>query len=177
MTRLDPDTRSSGENELSRRWFAVSHLSVRYGQALALRDMSIDVRKGEVVAIVGSNGAGKPTLLRASSGLIRPASGEIWFSGRRIDGLAPETIVKLGISHVPEGRRLFVSMTTRENLEIGGHVRDRASVRSELAEVVAHFPVLGRRGRQRAGRLSGGGQEMLALGRALMAKPRLLLLD
>jgi branched-chain amino acid transport system ATP-binding protein len=171
-------SRRSSESQRSGRWFAVSHLSVRYGQALALRDVSIDVRKGEVVAIVGPNGAGKTTLLRAISGLVRPASGEIWFSGRRIDGLAPEAIVKLGISHVPEGRRLFNSMTTRENLEVGGHVRGRASSRSELAAVVAHFPVLGRRrGRQRAGSLSGGEQQMLALGRALMAKPRLLLLD
>jgi branched-chain amino acid transport system ATP-binding protein len=177
MMRRNPSRRRSGESDLSGRWFAVSHLRVRNGEALALRDVSIDVRKGEVVAIVGPNGAGKTTLLRAISGLVRPASGEIWFSGRRIDGLAPETIVKLGISHVPEGRRLFGSMTTRENLEIGGHVRDRASNRSELAAVVAHFPVLGRRGRQRAGSLSGGEQQMLALGRALMAKPRLLLLD
>jgi branched-chain amino acid transport system ATP-binding protein len=159
------------------RWLAVSHLSVRYGQALALRDVSIEVRKGEVVAIIGPNGAGKTTLLRAISGLVRPASGEIWFSGQRIDGLPAERIVKLGIAHVPEGRHLFGSMTTRENLQIGAYVRDRKSARAELASVIGHFPILGRRGRQRAGSLSGGEQQMLALGRALMAKPRLVLLD
>jgi branched-chain amino acid transport system ATP-binding protein len=158
-------------------WFAVSHLSVRYGQAVAVRDVSIDVRKGEVVAIIGPNGAGKTSLLRAISGLVRLASGEIWFSGRRIDGLAPETIVRLGIAQVPEGRHLFGSMTTRENLDIGAYVRDRESARAGLAAVIEHFPILGRRGRQRAGSLSGGEQQMLALGRALMARPRLLLLD
>jgi branched-chain amino acid transport system ATP-binding protein len=139
--------------------------------------VSIDVGQGEVVAIIGPNGAGKTSLLRAVSGLVRPASGEIWFSGRRIDGLAPEAIVKLGIVHVPEGRRLFGSMTTRENLEIGAHVRPRASARLDLATVMEQFPILGRRGRQRAGSLSGGEQQILALARALMAKPRLLLLD
>jgi branched-chain amino acid transport system ATP-binding protein len=159
------------------RWFAVSNLSVRYGQAVAIRDVSIDVGKGEIVAIIGPNGAGKTSLLRAISGLVRPASGEIWFAGRRIDGLAPEKIVRLGIAHVPEGRRLFGSMTTRENLGIGAHVRDRESARAGLATVMEHFPILGRRARQRAGSLSGGEQQMLALGRALMAKPRLLLLD
>jgi branched-chain amino acid transport system ATP-binding protein len=168
-----------GQGEAGRadRWFAVSHLSIRYGQALAIRDVSIDVRKGEVVAIIGPNGAGKTSLLRAISGLVRPASGEIWFSGHRIDGLAPEAIVKLGIAQVPEGRRLFGSMTTRENLEIGAYVRDRKSARADRATIIEHFPILGRRGRQRAGTLSGGEQQMLALGRALMAKPRLVLLD
>jgi branched-chain amino acid transport system ATP-binding protein len=158
-------------------WFATSHLSVRYGQGLAIRDVSIEVARGEVVAIIGPNGAGKTSLLRAISGIVRPAGGEIWFSGHRIDGLAPEKIVKLGIAQVPEGRRLFGSMTTRENLMIGAYVRERESARADLATVVKHFPILGRRGRQRAGSLSGGEQQMLALGRALMAKPRLLLLD
>jgi branched-chain amino acid transport system ATP-binding protein len=166
-----------GQTGPADRWFVVSHLSVRYGQALAVRDVSIDVRKGEVVAIIGPNGAGKTSLLRAVSGLVRPTGGEIWFAGRRIDGLAPETIVRLGIAHVPEGRRLFGTMTTRENLQIGAYARDRASARADLATVVEHFPILGRRGRQSAGSLSGGEQQMLALGRALMAKPRLLLLD
>jgi branched-chain amino acid transport system ATP-binding protein len=166
-----------GETAPADGWFAVSRLSVRYGQALAVRDVSIDVRKGEVVGIIGPNGAGKTSLLRAISGLVRPASGEIWFTGHRIDGLAPEAVVKLGIAHVPEGRRLFGSMTTRENLKLGAYVRDRKPARADLATVVEHFPILGRRGRQRAGSLSGGEQQMLALGRALMAKPRLLLLD
>jgi branched-chain amino acid transport system ATP-binding protein len=169
--------RGPGEPHPADRWFAVSHLSVRYDQALAIRDVSIEVRKGEVVAVIGPNGAGKTSLLRAVSGLVRPAGGEIWFAGHRIDGLAPETIVKLGVTQVPEGRRLFGSMTARENLEIGAYVRDRGSARADLATVVQYFPMLGRRGRQRAGSLSGGEQQMLALGRALMAKPRLLLLD
>ncbi|MCW2686832.1 MAG: hypothetical protein JWR37_1722 [Mycobacterium sp.] len=159
------------------RWFAVSHLSVGYGQGLALTDVSIDVRKGEVVAIVGPNGAGKTSLLRAISGIVRPASGEIWFAGHRIDRLAPEEIVRRGIAQVPEGRRLFGSMTTRENLKIGGYVRKRESAGADLATVIEHFPILGQRGRQRAGSLSGGEQQMLAIGRALMTKPRLLLLD
>jgi branched-chain amino acid transport system ATP-binding protein len=156
---------------------AVSRLGVRYGHALAIRDVSIEVAKGEIVAIIGPNGAGKTSLLRAISGLVRPASGQIRFSGQRIDGLTPEAIVKLGIAQVPEGRRLFGSMTTRENLEMGAYVRDRKSAGEDLATVIEHFPVLGRRGRQRASSLSGGEQQMLALGRALMAKPRLLLLD
>src|SRR5690348_3727426 len=131
----------SGETGPAGRWFAVSHLSVRYGQALAIRDLSIDVRQGEVVAIIGPNGAGKTSLLRAISGLVRPVSGEIWFASHRIGGLAPETIVKLGIAQVPEGRRLFGSMTTLENLEIGGYVRDRESARADLATVIKHFPI------------------------------------
>src|SRR3954471_5320084 len=175
----DSDNAAGGpcETGAADPWFAVSHLSVRYGQALAIRDLSIGIRKGEIVAIIGPNGAGKTSLLLAISGLVRPAGGEIWFSGRRIDGLAPEAIVKLGITQVPEGRRIFGSMTTRENLQVGAHVRDGESARAELATVVEHFPILGRRGRQRAGSLSGGEQQMLAFGRALMAKPRLLLLD
>jgi branched-chain amino acid transport system ATP-binding protein len=161
----------------ARPWFAVSHLSVRYGQALALQDLSLEAGEGEIVAIVGPNGAGKTTLLRAVSGIVRPSAGEIWFRGRRIDGLAPEAIVKLGIAHVPEGRRLFGSMTTRENLELGAHVHNREAAREELAAVAERLPVLANRRRQRAGSLSGGEQQLLALGRALMAKPRLLLLD
>jgi branched-chain amino acid transport system ATP-binding protein len=161
----------------ARPWFAVSHLSVRYGQALALRDLSLEAAEGEIVAIVGANGAGKTTLLRAISGILRPSAGEIWFRGRRIDGLAPEAIVKRGIAHVPEGRRLFGTMTTRENLQLGAYVHDRSAAREELEAVAERLPVLAGRRRQRAGSLSGGEQQLLALGRALMAKPRLLLLD
>jgi branched-chain amino acid transport system ATP-binding protein len=177
MIRRNRHRRGARQTSPAEPWFAVSRLSVHYGEAVAIRDVSIDVRKGEVVAIIGPNGAGKTSLLRAVSGLVRPASGEIWFTGRRIDGLAPEAIVQLGIAQVPEGRHLFGSMTTRENLELGAYVRNRESARADLATVIEHFPILGRRGRQRAGSLSGGEQQMLALGRALMAKPRLLLLD
>jgi branched-chain amino acid transport system ATP-binding protein len=158
-------------------WFAVSHLNVRYGQVVALRDLSLEAAEGEIVAIVGANGAGKTTLLRAVSGILRPSAGEIWFRGRRIDGLAPEAIVKRGIAHVPEGRRLFGSMTTRENLQLGAYVHGRGAAREELEAVAERLPVLAGRRRQRAGSLSGGEQQLLALGRALMAKPRLLLLD
>jgi branched-chain amino acid transport system ATP-binding protein len=177
MTRGNRHARRAEGIGPADRWFAVSHLSVHHGQALAIRDVSIDVQEGEVVAVIGPNGAGKTSLLRAISGLVRPISGEIWFAGHRVDGLAPETIVRLGIAQVPEGRRLFGSMTTRENLQMGAYARDRKSAREDMATIVKHFPVLGRRGRQRAGSLSGGEQQMLALGRALMAKPRLLLLD
>jgi branched-chain amino acid transport system ATP-binding protein len=142
-----------------------------------VRNVSIEIAQGEVVAIIGPNGAGKTSLLRAISGLVRPTAGEIWFSERRIDGLAAERIVELGVAQVPEGRKLFSAMTARENLEMGAYARDRASARADLATVVQHFPILDRRAKQQAASLSGGEQQMLAIGRALMAKPRLLLLD
>ncbi len=143
---------ASRESAPTGRTLAVSQISVRYGQAVAITDVSIDVGQGEVVAIIGPNGAGKTSLLRAISGLVRPASGEIWFAGQRIDGLAPDRIARLGIAQVPEGRHLFESMTTRENLKIGGH--RSTSARADLATIMEQFPILGRRGRHRAGRLS-----------------------
>ncbi len=166
---------ASRESAPTGRTLAVSQISVSYGQAVAITDVSIDVGQGEVVAIIGPNGAGKTSLLRAISGLVRPASGEISFAGQRIDGLAPDRIARLGIAQVPEGRHLFESMTTRENLKIGGH--RSTSARADLATIMEQFPILGQRGRHRAGRLSGGEQQMLAIGRALMSRPRLLLLD
>jgi branched-chain amino acid transport system ATP-binding protein len=169
--------RAAQETGPADSWFAVSHLSVRYGQAVAITDVSINLGPGEVVAIIGPNGAGKTSLLHAISGIVRPVSGEIWFAGERIDGLAPEKLVRLGIAQVPEGRHLFESMTARENLKIGGYACNSASARADLAAVIEQFPILGPRGRQRAGSLSGGEQQMLAIGRALMARPRLLLLD
>jgi branched-chain amino acid transport system ATP-binding protein len=133
--------------------------------------------EGEIIAIIGANGAGKSTTLRAISGLLRPTEGSITFRGERIDRLSPHSIVRRGVAHVPEGRRLFPSMTTRENLELGAYLRRGAGVRRDLESVRARFPILKNRGRQRAGSLSGGEQQMLAIGRALMARPSLLLLD
>jgi branched-chain amino acid transport system ATP-binding protein len=136
------------------------------------------VPKGGIVTALGPNGAGKTSTLRAISGLLRPTSGVVEFDGRRIDRLAPEQIVQLGISQVPEGRQIFTELTVMENLRLGAYTRgDRDGIKRDLERVFSYFPVLGERPRQEAGLLSGGEQQMLAIGRALMAKPRLLLLD
>ncbi|MDR7421230.1 MAG: ABC transporter ATP-binding protein [Armatimonadota bacterium] len=153
-------------------------LQVAYGDQRVVWGVSLEVRDGEVVAVIGPNGAGKTTTLLATAGLLRPLAGQVTFLGARIDGLPPHTIVDRGLALVPEGRRLFGAMTVRENLLLGGYPararRDRAAT---LAEVMDLFPVLAARAHQRAGTLSGGEQQMLAIGRALMARPRLLLLD
>ena len=154
----------------------LSGLEVRYGAVRALRGVSLEVHEGEIVAVLGSNGAGKTTTLRAISGLLRPAAGRIHFDGRRIDGTPPHRIVGGGISHVPEGRRIFAQMSVVENLEMGAFQR-RGSIVAELELVFGLFPVLKERRRQAGGTLSGGEQQMLAIGRALMSRPRLLLLD
>jgi branched-chain amino acid transport system ATP-binding protein len=149
-----------------------------YGPVEALRGVSIDVPSGSIVAVLGANGAGKSSTLRAISGLLRPARGHIEFDGRRIDHLAPEKIVQFGVSQVPEGRQIFSEMTVMENLRLGAYTRREGSgVRADLDRVFSYFPVLGERRKQQAGLLSGGEQQMLAIGRALMARPRLLLLD
>jgi branched-chain amino acid transport system ATP-binding protein len=149
-----------------------------YGPVEALRGVSIDVPSGGIVAVLGANGAGKSSTLRAISGLLRPARGHIEFEGRRIDRLAPEKIVQLGVSQVPEGRQIFSEMTVMENLRLGAYTRrDGSGVKHDLDRVFSYFPVLGERRKQQAGLLSGGEQQMLAIGRALMARPRLLLLD
>ena len=149
-----------------------------YGPVLALRGVSLEVPAGGIVAVLGANGAGKTSTLRAVSGLLRPSHGVIEFDGRRIDQHAPESIVQLGISQVPEGRQIFVELSVLENLRLGAYARrDGHAVKSDLDRVFSHFPVLGERRRQTAALLSGGEQQMLAIGRALMAKPRLLLLD
>jgi branched-chain amino acid transport system ATP-binding protein len=149
-----------------------------YGPVEALRGVSIDVPSGGIVAVLGANGAGKSSTLRAISGLLRPARGHIEFDGRRIDHLAPEKIVQFGVSQVPEGRQIFSEMTVMENLRLGAYTRREGSgVRADLDRVFSYFPVLGERRKQQAGLLSGGEQQMLAIGRALMARPRLLLLD
>ncbi|NIQ40058.1 MAG: ATP-binding cassette domain-containing protein, partial [Proteobacteria bacterium] len=134
--------------------------------------------EGDIVTLIGSNGAGKSTTLRAISGLEHPTTGEIWFDGQRIDRVAPEKINKAGIAQVPEGRRVFPYMTVMENLEMGAFLRtDTNGMNTDLEEVFKHFPVLKERQKQSAGTLSGGEQQMLAIGRALMSKPRLLLMD
>ncbi|MBI2202238.1 MAG: ABC transporter ATP-binding protein [Candidatus Rokubacteria bacterium] len=156
----------------------VSGLGVSYGGLHALADVSLDVGDGEFVTIVGPNGAGKTTLLKAISGAVRVGSGHIEFRGRDVGALSPARRAALGIAHVPEGRRVFPSLTVLDNLELGSY---RAAARSRRAEsleaVLALFPVLGSRAKQLAGSLSGGEQQMLALGRGLMAQPDLLLLD
>ena len=149
-----------------------------YGDLLAVRSISLRVRPGECVALIGANGAGKTTTLRAIAGLLPLRAGRILFEGRSLAGLDPRQIVALGLAHVPEGRQLFPSLTVRENLEMGARTAAaRAARRGSLEEVFALFPRLAERERQVAGTLSGGEQQMLAIGRGLMARPRLLLLD
>ena len=156
----------------------VRNATVHYHKVAALRDVSMDVPHGSVVTIIGANGAGKSTLLRAISGLEPLSEGEIRFDGRRIDGTPPEKVVALGIAQAPEGRRVFPDLTVQENLNTGAWLRrDKVQVGRDLDGVFAHFPRLKERRRQWARTLSGGEQQMLAIGRALMSNPRLLLLD
>lgn len=156
----------------------VKSLDVYYGKIQALKGISLEVDEGEIVTLIGANGAGKTTLLRTISGLIRPKNGEILYQGKRIDSLSAEAIVKLGISHVPEGRRIFPNLTVLENLEMGAFLRkDRDGIAKDQEKVFTLFPRLKERLKQQAGTLSGGEQQMLAMGRALMARPKLLLLD
>jgi branched-chain amino acid transport system ATP-binding protein len=151
-------------------------LEARYGAVPALHGVSLTVDEGTIVALLGANGAGKTTTLRAISGLVRK-SGEVVFGGRRISRYSAERIARLGIAHVPEGRGLISELTVRENLRLGAHLRRGADVKRDLAAVYGHFPILEERQGQPAGALSGGQQQMLVLGRALMTQPRLLMLD
>jgi len=149
-----------------------------YGETEVLHDLSLSVREGEIVALLGANGAGKTTTLMAISGLVPVRRGAVTFQGRALGGLSPAEIVGLGISHVPEGRRMLPRLTVLENLELGAYRRrDRAALRRDLERLFALFPILAERRRQLAGTLSGGEQQMLAIARGLMARPRLLLLD
>lgn len=153
-------------------------LWVHYGAVEAVKGISLSVEEGSIVTLIGSNGAGKTTIMRTISGLHRPTSGEIWFKGQRVDGVEAAKVVKMGIAHVPEGRRVFPFMSVWENLMLGAFTRSREhAIKDDLEEIYTHFPVLKRRAKQTAGTLSGGEQQMLAMGRALMAKPSLLLLD
>ena len=156
----------------------VRKIDTFYGKAQALWDISFKIDKKEIVAFVGANGAGKTTLINTISGLLRPASGSIKFLGKRIDGLAPHSIVELGISHIPEGRRLFPDMSVHENLEMGAYLSRAWKQKEETREHVYQiFPMLKERGGQLARTLSGGEQQMLALGRGLMSQPKLCVID
>jgi len=163
---------------VSSPYVALRGVSVYYETVRAIVDVSIAAEAGEIIALIGANGAGKTTTLRALTGLARIVSGEIWFHGRRIDGLAVDRIVGLGIAMVPEGRRIFPFMSVRDNLLMGAFGRrDRRRIVEDLERIFVRFPRLKERLRQQAGTLSGGEQQMLALGRALMTRPTLLLMD
>jgi branched-chain amino acid transport system ATP-binding protein len=155
----------------------VRDLRVRYGTIEAVKGLTFSVARGEIVCLIGANGAGKTTTLRTLSGLLAPAGGEIRYDGRRIDQLPAHEIVRRGLAHVPEGRRVFPFMTVRENLDMGAFTRRDAGRADDLERVYGLFPILRERSRQAGGTLSGGEQQMLAMGRALMARPQLLLLD
>ncbi|OCS91950.1 ABC transporter ATP-binding protein [Caryophanon latum] len=156
----------------------VNGINVFYGNIQALHDVSIHVEEGEIVTLIGANGAGKSTLLKTLSGLLKPKTGEIMYLGKPIHGKAAQTIVKDGMSHVPEGRRVFANLTVEENLELGAYIRsDKAGIAKDMAHVYELFPRLLERKKQLSGTLSGGEQQMLAMGRALMAKPKILLMD
>lgn len=155
----------------------IDGVSVFYGGIQALHSVSLNVNQGEIVSIIGSNGAGKSTLLRTISGLIRPRTGKITFLGEEIQNCAADKIVRLGIAHSPEGRRIFTNMTVRENLLLGATIRKDNEIESDMEKVLERFPRLRERFKQNAGTMSGGEQQMLAIGRALMTRPKLLLLD
>jgi branched-chain amino acid transport system ATP-binding protein len=156
---------------------ALDGVSVAYGKRRALDGVSLTVGAGEIVTLLGANGSGKSTTLRAISGLVRPTAGRVVFDGRDITRAAPDAIVAAGVGHVPEGREIFPEFTVRENLLVGGHTAPRAAIAEAVERAFALFPVLRERARQLAGTLSGGEQQMLAIARALMIRPRLLLLD
>jgi branched-chain amino acid transport system ATP-binding protein len=155
----------------------VKDIHVYYGNIEAVKGMSFRVEKGEIVTLIGANGAGKTTTLRTVSGLLSPREGAIFYDNQRIDLLPAHEIVKLGVAQSPEGRRIFPRMTVRENLDMGAFIRKDAGQSEDMDRIFQLFPILAERARQAAGTLSGGEQQMLAMGRALMAKPRLLLLD
>lgn len=156
----------------------VNQLAVNYGMINAVKGVSFDVNQGEIVALIGANGAGKTTILRAISGLEKVAKGSITYLDIPLNKLGPQKIVRAGVSHVPEGRHVFNGLTVKENLEMGAYLRkDKQSIRSEMEQVYHHFPILKERRNQDAATLSGGEQQMLAMGRALMSHPKLLLLD
>jgi len=156
----------------------VDNINVYYGAIHALKGVSVEVQEGEIVTLIGANGAGKSTTLRTISGMLKPKTGKILFQGQDIAGMAAQNIVKLGISHVPEGRRIFANMSVMENLELGAYIRnDSKGIKEDLEKIFKRFPRLAERKAQMAGTLSGGEQQMLAMGRAMMSRPRILLLD
>ncbi len=156
----------------------IKDLKVHYGGVQALQGVSLDIEEGEIVCLLGGNGAGKTTLANTICGLVEPEGGEIWFKGKKINGLAPHTIVKLGIAQVPEGREIFGTLTVLENLKVGAYLTpSKKEIEQSLEQVYDIFPVLSERRNQLGGNLSGGEQQMLAIGRGLMAGPKLLVLD
>ncbi len=155
----------------------IKNLETHYGNIRALKGISLEIKKGEIVTLIGANGAGKTTTLKTISGLIKPTRGTITYEGQEISGKAPDAIVQMGISQVPEGRRVFTRLTVLENLEMGAYARRDQEIGQDMDKVFGLFPILKERQRQPAGTLSGGEQQMLAIGRALMARPKLLLLD
>ncbi len=156
----------------------VNNIDVYYGVIHALKNVSLKVQEGEIVTLIGANGAGKTTTLRTISGLIKPTKGSIYFRGEKINSTNPQEIVAKGISHVPEGRHIFQDMSVSENLELGAFLRkDKNGIEDDYEMIYSKFPILKDRSKQRAGTLSGGEQKMLAIGRALMSRPKLLLMD
>jgi len=156
----------------------VRDLRVHYGTVEAVKGVSFHLDAGEMISLIGANGAGKSTILRSLTGLVQPSAGTITFESISLVGLSPHQIIRMGIGHVPEGRRLFPKMTVLENLKMGAYLqRSKADVAATLERIYEHFPILKERGQQRAGSLSGGEQQMLATARALMNRPRLLMLD
>ena len=155
----------------------VNDIHVYYGSIHAVKGVSFEVKEGEIVTLIGANGAGKSTVLNTISGLLHPRSGSVSFEDKDLNGVAPHKIVEHGLAQVPEGRRIFLQMTVEENLEMGAFTQQRAVAEAGIADVYERFPRLKERRRQIAGTLSGGEQQMLAMGRALMSKPKLLMLD
>jgi branched-chain amino acid transport system ATP-binding protein len=175
-TQVQP--RAGGAQRTGEQLLTVTDLNVYYGNIAAVKGLTFDVRQGEIVTLIGSNGAGKSTTLRTISGLIRPRQGSVAFQGRTISTLAGHHIVKAGICHSPEGRRIFPRMSVQENLELGAFLRDdKDGIHEDLERVLNLFPRLRERIAQKAGTMSGGEQQMLAVGRAMMGRPTLLMLD
>jgi branched-chain amino acid transport system ATP-binding protein len=159
-------------------YFELKSISVHYDKVQALENVTLHVEQGEIVALIGANGAGKTSTLRAITALARPSSGEILFNGKRIDGFEPAAVVALGISMVPEGRHVYPFMSVKDNLLMGAYLRkDKGEIQRDLERIFIRFPRVKERQRQQAGSLSGGEQQMVVIGRALMARPKLLLLD
>jgi branched-chain amino acid transport system ATP-binding protein len=159
-------------------YFELKNISVHYDKVQALENVTLQLEQGEIVALIGANGAGKTSTLRAITALARPSSGEIWFNGQRIDRLEPAAVVALGISMVPEGRHVYPYMSVKDNLLMGAYLRrDQVEIKKDLERIFQRFPRVKERLKQQAGSLSGGEQQMVVISRALMARPKLLLLD
>jgi branched-chain amino acid transport system ATP-binding protein len=178
VTDAHGEDRTSTAVEAGPPLLVVDGLTVAYGAVVAIRDVSLEVARGEIVATLGPNGAGKTTLLRTLAGALKPQRGSVAFDGSALTGLVPEAVVRRGVALVPEGRHVFPGLTVEENLTVGGIARtDREELRADMDRWLSRFPILGERAHQLAGTLSGGEQQQLAIARALMSRPRMLLLD